>query len=163
MEPQLEREPDSPLLVRSSLEALLGAFVTRAQHRRGAVGLVVFELEDWKSIHDRVGASAFESSFADLGRELRRRVRASDELGRLGEAQMAAILPGCELEALYAVSERLRLSLEARELPLAPQPIRPAFATAWLSAAPRPAGTSPLDLLEELIDALERARGGGLG
>ena len=163
LEPELKREPGSPLLVRASLETLLGAFVTRAQQRRGAIGLVAFELEDWKTVHERAGALAFESVFAELGRELRRRVRESDELGRLGEAQIAAILPGCELEALDSVSQRLRLSLEALDLPLEPQPIRPALATAWLAAAPRPAGASPARLLEELIDALERARGSGLG
>ena len=163
LEADLEREPGSPLLVRSSLELLLGACVVRAQQSRGAVGLVAFELEDWKTLHEQAGASAFAGAFADLARELRRRVRAGDELGRLGEAQMAAILPGCELAALGSVSERLRLVLEARELSLGAQPVRPSFATAWIAAAPGPASTSPARLLEELASALERARGDGAG
>jgi diguanylate cyclase (GGDEF)-like protein len=138
----LEREPGSPLLVRASLEALLDAFTARAQQTRGEVGLVAFELEDWKSLHERVGASAFARVFADLGSELRRRVRVSDDLGRLGEAQIAVILPGCELQALGSVSERLRSSLEARELSLGPEPFRASFATAWLAAPPGPTRTS---------------------
>ncbi len=163
MEHELEREPGSPLLVRTSLEALLGAFAARAQQRRGAIGLVAFELEDWKTVCERAGAPAFESAFADLGRELRRRVRASDEVGRLGEGQMAAILPGCDAEALASVSERLRQSLEAREVSLGTKPTHPGFATAWLAVAPGPSGTRPERLLEELSSALERARAGALG
>lgn len=163
MAQELAREPGSPLLVRGSLEALFGAFVALAQHRRGVIGLVAFELEDWKTVQERAGASVFESAFADLGRELRRCVRASDEIGRLGEAQLAAILPGCEQEVLGSVSERLCRSLEACELSLGPQPTRLAFAAASLSTASHPAGTSAARLLEELLGSLESARGGGLG
>ncbi len=155
---ELEREPGSPLLLRASLEMLLGAFLTSAQQRRGAVGLVAFELEDWKTHHERAGEPAFASVFTDLGRELRRRVRASDELGRLGEAQIAAILPGCERESLDGVSERLRLALEALDLSLGREPFRPALVTAWLAAPPGPGTTTPARLLEVLAHALERAR-----
>jgi len=79
---------------------------------------VAFELEDWKQLHERAGEVGLAGVFAILGQELRCRIRASDELGRLGEAQVAAILPGCEEESLDAVAQRLRLVLEARELTL---------------------------------------------
>ena len=151
----LEREPGSPLLVRPSLEALLGAFVVRAQQRRGAVGLAAFELEDWKAHHERAGALGFASAFAELARELRRRVRASDELGRLGEGCIAVILPGCELPALGGVAERLRLALEARELLFGAEVVRPSIAVVSLSAAPRIGNVASARLLEELQSLFE--------
>lgn len=155
----LEREPDSPLLVRSSLDTLLDAFVTRAQQRRGALGLIAFELEDWKALRERAGAAGFETAISALGRELRRRLRGSDELGRFGEGQIAAILPGCEPQALGGVSERLRATLEALELALGDQTVRPSITVGSLSASPRPGSSDPVRLLEELADALDRARG----
>jgi diguanylate cyclase (GGDEF)-like protein len=157
--PSLERETDSPLLVRASFEGLLDAFVTRAQLRRGALSLVAFELEDWKTLRERAGGSGFESCMAALGRDLRRRLRSSDEIGRLGEGQIAAVLPGCEPQTLAAVSERLRAVLEALELAIGAETLRTSINVASLSALPRPGSSGPLRLLEELADALDRARG----
>jgi diguanylate cyclase (GGDEF)-like protein len=155
---ELEREADSPLLARASLEALLDAFVVRAQQRRNALGLIAFELEDWKGLRERAGATGFASVISTLGRELRRRLRSSDEIGRMGEGQIAAVLPGCEPQALGGVSERLRAVLEALELVCDDQTLRPSISVATFSAAPRP-GSAPVRLLEALADALDRARG----
>jgi GGDEF domain-containing protein len=155
---EIEREPGSPLLVRASFERLLAAFATRAQQTREALGLVAFELEDWKGSRERAGASAFASAFAGMGHELRRRVRASDELGRLGEGQLAAVLPGCDEGSLDSVSKRLRLVLESRELALGGQSSCPTFVTAWLAAPLGPTPASAAGPLDELGSALERAR-----
>jgi GGDEF domain-containing protein len=152
----LVREPGSPLLLRTSFEVLLGAFLARAQQRRTAVGLAVFELEDWKSHYERAGAPGFASTFAELARELRRRVRASDDLGRLNEGCIVVVLPGCEPQALGSVSERLRLTLEARELPFGPAPIRPSISVASLPASPRPGDSTATALLEELEALIQR-------
>ncbi len=157
--PALVREADSSLLARASLETLVGAFASHAHQCRSALGLVAFELDDWKTLHESAGADGFARAFAGLGHELRRRLRACDELGRLGVAQIAAVLPGCEEGSLDAVAHRLRLVLEARELATPCEPCRPMFVTAWVAA---PAGALPAiskRLLEDLTAALERARG----
>ena len=110
-------------------------------------------------MQERAGESVLAGAFAGLGQELRRRLRPSDDLGRLGEAQIAAILPGCEEESLDGVAQRLRLALEACELRLGDEAFRPSIATAWLPAPPGSAPANPARLLEQLEDALERARG----
>jgi len=163
LEASLEREPGSPLLVRASLGALLGALVARASQRRGAVGLVAFELENGKALREQIAESDFENAFGALALELRRRLRASDDLGRLGEVQIVAVLPGCEPQALGGVSKRLRLCLEARELALGDRRLRPSIKAAWLCASPRPGSESPAQLLDELEHALDRARPGDPG
>lgn len=159
LESELQRESGSPLLVRASFELLVGAFVTHAQQSREALGLVAFELDDWKQVHEHGGESVFSSVFAGLGQELRRRMRTSDELGRLGEGQIGAVLPGCEEGSLDSVAHRLRMALEARELSFCGEILRPLITTAWLAAPSTPAPPSPARLLEELETALERARG----
>lgn len=152
----LVREPGSPLLLRTSFEVLLEAFLMRAQQRRTAVGLAAFELEDWKSHYERAGAEAFAARFADLAGELRRRVRASDDLGRLGEGSIVAVLPGCEPQALGSVAERLRLTLEARELPFGLAPVRPTISVVSLPASPRMGHATATRLLEELESLVQR-------
>ncbi len=146
----LEREPGSNLLVRASLEALLGAFVSRAQQRRGAVGLASFEIEDWKALDERMGGQGVAAALTQISLELRRRVRGSDDLGRLGEARIVAILPGCEPPALATVTERLRHHLESRELAIGDSRVRLAIGAVSLSAAPRTGTPTPARLLEEL-------------
>ena len=157
--PALVREADSPLLTRASLETLVGAFTSHAHQSRSALGLVAFELDDWKTLHESAGADGFARAFAGIGHELRRRLRACDELGRLGEAQIAAVLPGCEEGSLDAVAHRLRLVLEARELAVPCEPCRPMFVTAWVAAKTGPLPATPERLLEDLSAALERSRG----
>src|SRR5262245_6298631 len=78
---QIEREIDSLLLARASLDRLLNALLVRAPQRRSALGLIGVELEDWKVQRDRIGEAPAKNAFAQLARELRQRVRSSDELG----------------------------------------------------------------------------------
>src|SRR5262249_59306125 len=105
---QIEREIDSLLLVRSSLDRMLNALLVRAPQRRSALGLVGVEVDDWKAQSDRLGLAPARSAFAQLARELRARVRSSDELGRLADGQIAILLLGCEPHVLGGVAERLR-------------------------------------------------------
>jgi len=153
---QLERELDSLLLARSSLDRLLNGLLVRAPQRRTSVGLVGVELEDWKTNTERVEAAAARAAFAQLARELRQRVRSSDELGRLGESSVAIVLLGCEPHVLGSVAERLRLALDGKVLGPAADDLRASLSVAIVPAYPRAGGPSAAALLTELVGALER-------
>jgi len=148
----LEREPGSPLLVRASFETLLGAFIARAQQHRGEMALVIFEFEGDKAVRESAGAADFERAIADLGRGLRRRLRACD--------QIAAVLPGCDEPSLNLVAERLRVALEGTELSLGSLRVSPSLLMAAIPAPLGPASSAER-ALEELHRALDRARGAG--
>jgi diguanylate cyclase (GGDEF)-like protein len=153
---QLEREVDSLLLSRSSLDRLLNALLVRAPQRRSALGLVGLEVDEWKAQSDGLDAGAARSAFAQLARELRQRVRSSDELGRLGDSSMAVVLLGCEAHVLGGVAERLRLALDGKLLGPVTEPVRVSLSVAMVPAYPRPGGPSAAALLTELGGALER-------
>jgi GGDEF domain-containing protein len=153
---QLERELDSLLLSRSSLDRLLNALLVRAPQRRTALGLVALELEDWKTRTERIDAAAARAAFAQLARELRQRVRSSDELGRLGESSIGIVLLGCEAHMLGSVAERLRLALDGKVLGPTEENLRASLSLAIVPAYPRAGGPSAAALLTELVGALER-------
>jgi GGDEF domain-containing protein len=153
---QLERELDSLLLSRSSLDRLLNALLVRAPQRRTSLGLVAIELEDWKAHAERVAAATARAAFAQLARELRQRVRSSDELGRLSESSVAIVLLGCEPHLLGSVAERLRLALDGKALGQAADDLRASLSVAIVPAYPRAGGPSAAALLTELAGALER-------
>lgn len=153
---QLERELDSLLLSRTSLDRLLNALLVRAPQRRTSLGLVAIEVDDWKTHSERLDAASARAAFAHLARELRQRVRSSDELGRLGESSIAIVLPGCEAHVLGSVAERLRLALDGKPLVQASEAVRAALSVAIVPAYPRAGGPSASALLTELSGALER-------
>src|SRR5262245_413502 len=153
---QIEREIDSLLLARASLDRLLNALLVRAPQRRSALGLVGIELEDWKTQSERLGADPARQAFAQLAREVRGKVRSSDELGRLGDGQIAVVLLGCEAHVLGGVAERLRLALEGRVLGEVGETLRASRSVAIVPAYPRAGGPSAGALLTELVGGLER-------
>jgi GGDEF domain-containing protein len=153
---QLERELDSLLLVRSSLDRLLNALLVRAPQRRTALGLAAFELDDWKEASARAEPEVARAAFAQLARELRQRVRSSDELGRIGESSVCIVLLGCEAHVLGGVAERLRLAVDGKLLGRETDGLRASLAVATVSAYPRPGGPSAAALIAELCGGLER-------
>lgn len=153
---QLERELDSLLLSRSSLDRLLNALLVRAPQRRTALGLVGVEFDEWKSSSAELAPADARVAFSELARELRRKVRSSDELGRLGESSVALVLPGCEAHVLGNVAERLRLALDGKLVGPVGKQLRIAVTVAIVPAYPRAGGPSAGALLTELCDALER-------
>jgi len=153
---QLERELDSLLLARASLDRLLNALLVRAPQRRTALGLAAFELDDWKESSARAEPGAARAAFAQLARELRQRVRSSDELGRIGESSVCVVLLGCEAHTLGSVAERLRLALDGKLLGPESEGLRASLAVATVPAYPRPGGPSASALIAELCGGLER-------
>ena len=153
---QLDRELDSLLLSRSSLDRLLNALLVRAPQRRMSLGLVAIEIDDWKTHRERFDAPTAQAAFVNLGRELRQRVRSSDELGRLGESSIAIVLLGCEAHLLGNVAERLRLALDGKPLVRDADAPRASLTVAITPAYPRAGGPSASALLTELSGALER-------
>ncbi len=151
---QIEREIDSLLLPRASLDRLLNALLVRAPQRRSALGLVGIEIEDWKSQSERLGQGPARNAFSQLARELRKRVRSADELGRLGDGQIAVVLLGCEAHVLGGVAERLRLALDGRMLGDVGETVRASLSIAMVPAYPRAGGPSAAALLTELATAL---------
>jgi GGDEF domain-containing protein len=152
---QLERELDSLLLSRSSLDRLLNALLVRAPQRRSPLGLVAVELDDWKVQSERLDPPTARAAFSHLARELRQRVRSSDELGKLGESSIAIVLLGCDAHVLGSVGERLRLALDGKPLAQG-DAVRASLTVATLPAYPRTGGPSAGALLTELVGALER-------
>ena len=100
-----------------------------ARARRGNLGFAVllFDLDGFKAVNDTWGHAAGDRVLALVGDRVRKCVRASDTVGRLGGDEFLAILPGTSLEGASGVADKLRESL--RE----PYPLD--GATAHLSAS----------------------------
>jgi diguanylate cyclase (GGDEF)-like protein len=128
-----------------------------ARARRGNLGFAVllFDLDGFKAVNDTWGHAAGDRVLAMVGDRVRKCVRASDTVGRLGGDEFLAILPEASVEGASGVAEKLRESLR--------EPYAIDGATAHLSASVGLSlypdhGSDPEELQRAADAALYRAK-----
>jgi diguanylate cyclase (GGDEF)-like protein len=83
---------------------LLAREVTRAQRYGRELALVIFDLDDFKGINDRIGHLGGDAVLAETAARARGALRAADIACRVGGDEFAVLLPeasGAEAERLY--------------------------------------------------------------
>jgi diguanylate cyclase (GGDEF)-like protein len=93
---------------------LLAREVARAQRYGRGLALVVFDLDDFKSINDRIGHLGGDAVLAETAERARGVVRSADIACRIGGDEFAVLLPeasGREAEQLY---RRLQRAVSSR-------------------------------------------------
>jgi two-component system, cell cycle response regulator len=93
---------------------MLAREVARAQRYGRELALVVFDLDDFKSINDRIGHLAGDAVLAETAERARDVVRSADIACRIGGDEFAVLLPeasGREAELLYG---RLHRAVSSR-------------------------------------------------
>jgi len=84
--------------------------------RRGAefdrpVGIVVFDLDNFKTINDTHGHPYGDEILRGVGAAVRRAIRDGDFAARVGGEEFALVLPGSDSHAAFAVAERVRAAV----------------------------------------------------
>jgi diguanylate cyclase (GGDEF)-like protein len=126
--------------------------VARAQRYQRRLSLIVFDLDDFKAINDRVGHLAGDAVLAEAAERLLSVVRTADIACRVGGDEFAVVLPESTIGEAELLAGRIARAINSR-------PITPA-GTVNLSAGVaelRPADR-PTDLFERADEALYRAK-----
>ena len=133
----------------------LGREVARAHRYGRRLALVVFDLDDFKAINDRIGHLAGDAVLAEVAERVRAVVRSADVACRVGGDEFGIILPESTLADAEQLSHRMQNAVASR-------PIGDA-GTLQLSAGA--AELRPEDdatkFFERADDALYRAKEGG--
>jgi diguanylate cyclase (GGDEF)-like protein len=79
------------------------------------VGLLIMDLDHFKLVNDRHGHPAGDDALRQVAELIRKRLRRTDVVGRIGGEEFAAILPGDGPREVAIVAEKLRRAIE--ELP----------------------------------------------
>ncbi|HUL55635.1 MAG TPA: GGDEF domain-containing protein [Usitatibacter sp.] len=96
---------------RALLTDRLSQETARARRVSESFAVLMFDLDGFKSVNDTWGHAAGDRVLEQVGERVRRCVRASDTVGRLGGDEFLAILPQTSLEGALGVAEKLREAL----------------------------------------------------
>ena len=156
---QLREQAVTDTLTGLSNRVLLGTSLEQAieqHHRTNAVMTVVaLDLDHFKSVNDTFGHDAGDSVLQGVGDLLRKRVRRSDRVFRLGGEEFLVLLYGTDLENGRLFAEELRKAIES-------QPILPGQAvTASLGVATLRAGEDWNAWMKRSDENLYRAKESG--
>ena len=95
---------------RRFMETLEGE-VRRAERFGAPLGLVLFDLDDFKLVNDRHGHQVGDLVLKKTGEVMLERVREVDLAARLGGEEFAVLLPGTDLAGAVSLAESLRQAL----------------------------------------------------
>ncbi len=93
---------------RSSILEILERELSRGERERRPVGVVMVDLDRFKSVNDTFGHFAGDAVLHESARRMQACIRTYDSLGRYGGEEFLVVLPGCDESATVAQAERLR-------------------------------------------------------
>ena len=157
---QSVRDALTGLYNRRYLEEILDREVRRASRAAQSLGVLMIDLDHFKSFNDTYGHDAGDVVLREIGVSLTKGVRAEDFVCRFGGEEFVVILPTADLAASRARAERLRT--KTKELAILHQGRSMGMITISVGVAVFPEhGVSPRELMAAADAALYEARRGG--
>ena len=96
---------------RSSILDVLARELARGIREHRSVGVVLADLDRFKSINDTYGHFAGDAVLREFTRRMTAAMRSYDSIGRYGGEEFLIILPGCDDRCTGSQAERLRAAL----------------------------------------------------
>ena len=98
-------------------QELLGSEMEQVRRYHHPIGLIMLDIDNFKSINDTYGHQQGDVVLKRVARVVADSSRDADFPARYGGEEMALILPHTGLEGAYAIAERVRTAVEALRIP----------------------------------------------
>jgi diguanylate cyclase (GGDEF)-like protein len=134
------------------MEETLDRELSHAARNKTDVGILVIDVDHFKSFNDTHGHDAGDAVLAAVGEVLTRYSRASDVACRLGGEEFILILPNCSLTDAESLANKLRRRVAALRVPYQEIELQGPTISCGLAAFPRHG-----DSAKELIHLADRA------
>jgi diguanylate cyclase (GGDEF)-like protein len=96
------------LLNRGEIFAMLERELERARRERTPLGVILGDIDHFKSVNDTLGHLFGDEALREIGRRLRAQLRVYDGVGRYGGEEFLMILPNCDLPNTLQRANELR-------------------------------------------------------
>lgn len=142
---------------RSSILEILDRELARGDREERSVGVVLADLDWFKSINDTHGHFAGDAVLHEASRRLQSSIRSYDAIGRYGGEEFLIVLPGCDEACTFGQAERLRRVLKE-------DPMHIGDIAQWLTAsfgassAPATSRVSAESLIRAADEAMYQAK-----
>ena len=113
---------------------LINQVALRTRHRRGtSLGLILMDLDHFKSVNDTYGHAVGDEVLAEFGRRLSTSSRRGELAARTGGEEFALVLPDTDPEELNGAAERIRHLLDGNPIETAagPLPLTASVGASW--------------------------------
>jgi two-component system cell cycle response regulator len=142
---------------RSSILENLAGELARADREPRPLGVVLVDLDDFKTVNDTHGHYAGDIVLQEAAKRMRGSIRKYDSIGRYGGEEFLILLPGCDELTTFAQAERLRTYL-ADEKIVVPTASIALTASFGCTSAPPNSRISADTLIRKADDALYLAK-----
>jgi diguanylate cyclase (GGDEF)-like protein len=147
------RDPLTGLFNRRFLEESLSKELHRALRKPEPVGVVMLDLDHFKSVNDEYGHDAGDALLRAVAAQLQKDLRIEDIACRLGGEEFVLILPGISLEHLQVRSVHLLRTLPELQIIHNGRLLKPITASMGLASFPQH-GADPGTLLRAADSAM---------
>jgi diguanylate cyclase (GGDEF)-like protein len=110
-------DPLTQLSNRASVLSFLEKHTDLARRYKRPLALILCDLDHFKEVNDRYGHAAGDQVLHSFGAIVCRRLRASDQVGRIGGEEFLVVLPETGGAEALTVAESLRAGLAAEVMP----------------------------------------------
>jgi diguanylate cyclase (GGDEF)-like protein len=109
---------------RSSILDMLDRELARSGREHTPIGVVIVDLDHFKSVNDSHGHLAGDAVLCEAARRMQGAIRQYDSMGRYGGEEFLILLPGCDEQSSFTQAERLRKQLAQAEMSLSDTSLR---------------------------------------
>jgi two-component system cell cycle response regulator len=132
----------------------------RAARYNRLLGLVMFDIDDFKNLNDTHGHTTGDAALRSVGEVLQHSLRTADFVGRYGGDEFLLVLPETSVHGTHQLAERIRTSVSSREFEFRGGPLN-LTVSGGVAGFPEAGVVTAEDLIDRADQALYRAKAAG--